>query len=430
MKKTACCMLLVLFVLVLTNITGCKNKQAATGQETEAPVTAVKVLKMDLPWNIEYPAQVAGSLEIMIRAQVGGILQSRLYNEGDFVEKGTQLFQIDDKEYVVALQKARGALAQAEAELKRTERDYARMKKLRKDHATSQKDYDNSLSAYEAAQANLMVAKADVSNAEINLGYTKVTAPISGIAREEAQSVGSLISPAGDTGLLTTMVQIDPLYVNFSMPSTQFEKLTSGFVAGEIALGDGKVTLKEINDSGGREKISRDNAPLYVEAILPNGKTYSEKGKLIFFDSTENTQTASLAVKAQFPNPQTKNGLLMPGQFVRVRLVGAVYRDAVLIPSSAVLSTPSGIMVYVINEENTIKAVPIKAELQDDVYMVSEGLSGGERIVNTGLIKIRPDQKVKPDMQDFKIENIFSSPKETADTGAPQQDCKPASAQK
>ncbi len=363
-------------------------------------VSAVTVIQQDLPWEIEYPAQVAGSLEIQIRAQVGGILEARLYNEGEYVTEGTQLFQIDDKEYKVALEKAKGALAQAVAEEKRTQRTYKRMKSLRADNAVSQQDYDNALSAYESAQANVQVAKAGVSDAEINLGYTKVTAPISGIAGKEAQSVGSLISASGDSGLLTTMVQINPLYINFSMPSRQFEKLASGYLSGQITLGgeDQQIYL----NSEEYRNINAQDAPVYVEAILANGKTYPERGKIIFFDSTENSQTSSLAVKASFANPKNSRAL-MPGQFVRVRLVGAVYKNAVLVPASALLNTSNGLVAYVIDANNTVAARPVQAELQDNIYIVTDGLKAGERIIGEGLVKVRPGQQVQPQPKAFEV---------------------------
>ena len=232
MKRTVVAgLLLVSFIFG-----GCKDKKPA--EAPAVPVNAVAVVQQDYPWLMEYPAQVAGSLDVQIRAQVGGILQARLYDEGEFVTAGTQLFQIDDKEYKVALEKAQGSLAQAKAEVKRTQRTYQRMKTLRAQNAVSQQDYDNALSAYETAKANVQVAEAGVNNAQINLDYTKVTAPINGIAGKEAQTVGSLISAAGESGLLTTMVQIDPLYVNFSMPGRQFEKLSQGYRQGDIVLGD------------------------------------------------------------------------------------------------------------------------------------------------------------------------------------------------
>ena len=155
---------------VLCTFSACQKQQSSTPAATV--VSAVKVIQQDLPWNIEYPAQVSGSLEIQIRAQVSGILERRLYNEGEYVTEGTQLFQIDDAEYKVALEKAKGSLAQAQAEERRTYRTFNRMKTLRASNAVSQQDYDNALSAYETAQANVKVAQAAVEGAQINLGYT------------------------------------------------------------------------------------------------------------------------------------------------------------------------------------------------------------------------------------------------------------------
>ena len=391
----------VLSALVAATVFVCGCKKAESAGSLPVPtVNAITVIQQDLPWNIEYPAQVAGSLEIQIRAQVGGILQARLYNEREYVKEGTQLFQIDDKSYKVALEKAQGTLAQAQAEERRTQRTYARMKRLRADNAVSQQDYDNALSAYETAQANVKVAKSGVSDAEINLGYTKVTAPISGIAGKEAQSVGSLISPTGESGFLTTMVQINPLYVNFSMPSRQFEKLAAGFVSGQISIGTAEQQDKLAADQ--YRKTAAADAPIYVEVLLNNGKIYPEKGKIIFFDSSENTQTSSLAMKAEFANPNNSRAL-MPGQFVRVRLVGAVYKNAILIPSSALLNTAQGLVAYAVDANDTIAARPVQAQLQDDMYIVTDGLKAGDRILREGLIKVRPGQQVQVKMQDFKV---------------------------
>ena len=387
--------LLCCFSLLLA---ACHKQEEAAPAPTK--VSAVKVIQEDLPWNIEYPAQVAGSLEIQIRAQVGGILESRLYNEGEFVKEGTQLFQIDDSEYKVALEKAQGSLAQAQAEERRTQRTYQRIKTLRQSNAVSQQDYDNALSAYETAKANVKVAQAAVEGAQINLGYTKVTAPISGIVGQAVPSVGSLISPLGESGYLTNMVQIDPLYVKFSMPGSQFAKLSDGFLSGQIAVGNMQPGHKEAAQEY-RDKDVNDVA-VYVEAVLSNGTVYPQRGKIIFFDSSENAQTSSIAMKAEFANP-TDSRLLMPGQFVRVHLVGATYKNAILIPSSAVLHSTNGLSVYVVNDSQTVEARPIEADLQDDVYIVTKGLKAGEIIISEGLSRVRPDQKVEASVQPFEV---------------------------
>ncbi len=391
----------VVWVLLATGIlfVACKDKQAAA--PATVTVSAVKVLQQDLPWNIEYPAQVAGSLEIQIRAQVGGILQSRLYNEGEFVTEGTQLFQIDDSEYKVALEKAQGSLAQAQAEERRTYRTFKRMKTLRASNAVSQQDYDNALSAYETAQANVKVAQAAVEGAQINLGYTKVTAPISGIVGQAVPSVGSLISPAGESGYLTNMVQINPLYVKFSMPGSQFNQLSQGFLSGQIAFGNMEIGKQKENIQAYKDKDVNDVA-VYVEAILPNGEVYPQRGKIIFFDSSENAQTSSIAMKAEFANPKNSR-LLMPGQFVRIHLIGATFKNAVLIPSSAVLHTAKELLVYVVDANNAVEARPIEADLQDDMYVVTKGLKEGDIVISEGLSRVRPGQKVTVQLQDFTI---------------------------
>ena len=396
-------------VLAGVFIPGCQSKKAAAPQDVT--VNAVEVVQQDYPWLMEYPAQVAGSLDVQIRAQVGGILEARLYNEGEFVQAGTQLFQIDDTEYKVALEKAQGALAQAQADLKRTQRSYQRMKTLRAENAVSQQDYDNALSAYETAKADVQVAQAGLQDAQINLGYTKVTAPISGIAGKETQTVGSLLSVQGDSGLLTTMVQIDPLYINFSMPGSQFEKLAQGYRDGTITMGDGGNP--DMLKSAQYRQASNQQVPIYVEVLLAEGKVYPQRGKLIFFDSSENTQTSSIAIKAQLPNP-ARSRELIPGQFVRVRLVGAEFKDAVLVPSSAVLASAGGLTAYVIGPDNTVEARPIHASLQNDLYIVSSGLKKGERVVDGGLAKIRPGEKVSPTVQPFQI----TLPQEAVQTAA------------
>lgn len=413
MRKTG-----VFFVCFALALAACKKHEASA---PAAPtVSAVKVLQQDLPWNIEYPAQVAGSLDVQIRAQVGGILQSRLYNEGEYVTEGTQLFQIDDAEYKVALEKAQGALAQAQAEAKRTQRTFARMKSLRASNAVSQQDYDNALSAYETAQANVKVAQAAVEGAQINLGYTKVVAPISGIVGQAIPSVGSLISPTNESGYLTNMVQINPLYVNFSMPGSQFTQLAQGFSSGQIAFGgvqagDPEPTPEE-EQAQAEEYRNKDvnELTVYVEAVLPNGELYPQRGKIIFFDSSENAQTSSIAMKAEFANP-THSRTLMPGQFVRLHLVGATYKDAILIPSSAVLHTAKELLVYVVDANGAVEARPIEAELQSDMYIVSKGLKAGEVVISKGLSRIRPGQIVNVQLQDFSVAVATESAEPVAD---------------
>lgn len=390
MGKNNCLLLAIVLMLNVLFLGGCgKGTQTPVSQMPPALVSAVKSVKLDIPWDAEYPAQVSGSLEVEIRAQVGGILKERLYNEGQYVKKGDILFTIDPEQYRVALDRAEASLAQVNTEVQKAQRDYYRMKELIKDNAVSQKDYDDSLSAFERAKADYKAADAVVQDAKISLGYSKVRAPISGIARKENHSVGSLISVGGDNSLLTTMVQINPLYVNFALPSSQI-----------AALKDQVVTKK-------RMEVSKDKR---VDVLLQDGTLYKEPGRIIFFDSAEDPNTASIAVKAEVKNPDYSRDLT-PGQFVRVRIVGVTFKGAVIVPQSALVTTPNGYMVYTVNtsSNNVVEAKPVQAGMKDSVAVISSGLEGGETVVSAGTLKIRPGMTVSPDMKTFTLPETYQA---------------------
>lgn len=359
---------LSVFLLCLS---GCDDKQP---QKMPIQLVGVsKVVKKNVPFNLQVPAKISGSLEVQIRAQVGGILKSRIYREGEYVQQGDKLFEIDPAPYEAALTRAQGTLAQAQSELRRTKRDYERMQKLYKDGAVSQKEHDDSLSAFERASANVKVAEGSLHEAEINLGYTVVKAPISGVVRKEAQSVGNLVSPTGEAGLLTTMVQICPLHANFSVSGSIWNSLVKGCTEGAVG-------------------ISRPE-DFKVEVIMSDGTIYPHAGKIIFVDSSEDALTSSVSVKAEIPSDE-KQKMLLPGQFVRVNIVGVEYTNAMVIPASALLATPSGSVVYVVKPDKTIEVRPVKAELVGNEVIVYSGLQDGEVVVSEGIVKARPGQPV------------------------------------
>ena len=373
------------FLFVILLFAGCSTKQEQEQPKQIPLVNATKAITLDIPWNMEYPAQVAGSLEVEVRAQVGGILKERLYNEGEFVEKDTVLFTIDPQEYQIALEKAQASLEQENTQVQKTQRDFYRMKELIKDNAVSQKDYDDSLSAYEKAQADYKSAKAVVDDAKRNLGYAKVKAPIAGIARKENHSVGSLISLTGDNSLLTTMVQIDPLHVNFSIPSKQMGHLKENLETDKMAI---------------NEKVVVD--------ILVGDKVYPQPGKIIFFDSAEDPQTSAFAVKVEVENPESKRDL-NPGQFVKVRIKGVTFKNAVLIPQSSLVETPNGSAVYVVNtsSNNVVEAVPVSAEIRGSIAVVYSGLKGDEIVISGGSLKVKPGIPVKFELKDIDLPEEF-----------------------
>ncbi len=366
---------------LLLFLNGCEEKKPV---QMAAPVVGVsRVLRQNVPLNIEVPAKITGSLEIQVRAQVGGILKSRNYKEGEFVHQGAKLFEIDPAPYQAALTRAQGSFAQAESELRRTTRDYERMQKLHKAKAISQKEYDDTLSAYERAQANMKVAEGAMHEAEINLGYTEVKAPISGIVRKEAQSVGNLVSPNGDSSLLTSMVQVWPLHANFSISGATWTEIGKSFQKGEVSLAD-------LND-------------VKVQVIMADGTIYPHEGKLIFLDSSEDNQTSSISAKAEIPSNAAQK-MLLPGQFVRVRIIGHEYKNALVVPATALISSQAGFMVYVVKEDKTVEVRPVKAEVINNQAVISEGLKENETVIHEGIIKARPGLPVTPVFDETKSE--------------------------
>ena len=391
--------------LMVTAFVGCSKKQEQSSAEQAAAhiplVNATKAISLDIPWDQEYPAQVAGSLEVEVRAQVGGILKERLYNEGEFVEKDKVLFTIDPQEYQIALERAQASLEQVNTQVQKAQRDFYRMKELIKDNAVSQKDYDDSLSAYERTQADYKAAKAVVDDAKRNLGYAKVKAPIAGIARKENHSVGSLISLMGDDSLLTTMVQINPLHINFSIPGKQLAKLKDGVDQDRLSLNDNVV----------------------VDILIGN-KVYPYSGKIIFFDSAEDLQTSAYSVKVEVENPEDRRGDLNPGQFVKVRVKGIIFNNAVLVPQNALIESPNGPIVYVINtsSNNVVEAVPVSAELRGPIAVVYDGLKGDETVISGGSLKVMPGIPVKFELKNLDLPEEFKQAYIDKYGQEPQQD--------
>ncbi len=365
-----------LLVILALGLSGCASD--SSGQEAgHAPpppeVVAVSVRRADIPIPMSYMGQTAGSREVEVRARVGGILLRRTYEEGTRVRQGDLMFEIDPAPYQAALAQAKGALGQAEARLTQTQRDAARMQKLYKDDVVAKKDADDAQTAQDSASAAVSEARGKVREAELNLEWTKVTAPISGMTSKETRSEGSLITTSSEGSLLTTMSRVDPLYVNFSMPGPEmarFRKLRA----------DGRIVFGQEGD-------------FVVRLTLPDGTDYPLPGRINFTDTQVDATTGVVKVRAAFPNPQ---GELLPGQFVRVRLEGASLKDALAVPQAAVLSTQQGPMVWVLDASNTAQPRPLSlGEQIGNAFLVENGLEGNERIVTEGIIKVRPGMTVR-----------------------------------
>ncbi|HKW38261.1 MAG TPA: efflux RND transporter periplasmic adaptor subunit [Burkholderiales bacterium] len=333
-------------------------------------VAVVTVEPQPVAATFEYVGQTAGSREVEVRARVSGILLKRNYHEGGTVKEGQSMFIVDPAPFEVAAARADAALASAEAKLAQARRNSARLKPLYEVRAASQKDYDEAVSIEQVAEAEAKTARANVADAQLNLRYTRVEAPVTGIAGRAQRSEGNFVS--GADALLTTVSQIDPIYVLFGVSDEERLKLARQVEAGQLSLPKGgqfDVTLK-----------------------LADGTVYSKSGKVNFSDVRVSGQTGTSEARAELPNP---TGLLHPGQFVRVTLKGAQRPAAVLVPQRAVLDGPKGKFVYVVNEKSQAEPRPVSlGDWQGDAWIVTEGLAAGDRVIVDGVMKIGPGAPV------------------------------------
>src|SRR5687767_12150004 len=265
-------------------------------------VTVMTAAPQSIPVTFEYVGQTAGSREVEVRARVTGILLSRNFTEGSRVKKGQSLFTIDPKPFEAALARAEADVAAAEARYEQARRNAARLKPLYAEKAVSQKENDDAVSAEAIGNADVKAAKARLTEARLNLEYTRVEAPVGGVASRALPSEGTLVS--GPNVLLTTVVQVNPMWVNFGIPDNAQARLLKEAEAGRISL-----------------PKSFD-----VEVRLADGSTYARKGKLNFSDVSISPATGTSEARAELPNPE---GELRPGQFVRVILRGATRPNAV-----------------------------------------------------------------------------------------------------
>lgn len=363
-----------LFALVLAlaaMLAGCKDESAAPKAMPAPLVVVQQVQPRDLPLTYEYVGQTAGSREVEVRARVGGILMRRAYTEGRPVKKGDLMFEIDPEPFKADLEQALGQQAQAEARLQSAQSNRDRVLPLYRENAVSQKDRDDAVAEFDSARAALEEARARVKTARINLGYTRVEAPISGMTSKETRSEGSLVTTTAEGSLLTTISKVDPVYVNFSAPSVDLFRLRR-------MREEGRITLPK----KGYDVIVR----------LIDGSIYKRTGTVNFIDPQVDPLTGTIRVRAEFPNPEAE---VLPGQFVRVVMSGAIYNNALAIPQRAVLQTQQGPMVWVIGEGDIAQPRPVEISLPiDNQYIVEKGLTPGERIVVEGLLKVRPGQPV------------------------------------
>ncbi|HSG22859.1 MAG TPA: efflux RND transporter periplasmic adaptor subunit [Azonexus sp.] len=335
-------------------LAGCSdNKAPAAPAMGPMPVTVLEVQPQRVSSSIEVMAQTEGARETEVRARVGGILVKRLYQEGETVKAGQPLFQIDRSTYEITL-------ADAKAKAEQASREMNRLKGLIEAKAISQKDFDDAVS-------NNSIAQAALHQAQLNLSWTTVTAPVGGTTGRAAKSEGNLISVGADS-LLTSIYQSNPIWVRFSLGDSDLSKLAGG-----------RVTSKNITG---------------VEMILANGTVYPKTGKLNFLASNIDTTLGTQQLRAEFDNNDNQ---LLPGQFVRIRLLTGEREGVFLVPQAAIVQTEQGPMVMLSADENKVVPRPIQvAEWRGKDWVVTGGLKAGDKVIIDNLMKLRPGAPVAP----------------------------------
>lgn len=355
--------------VIAAGLGGCKAPEAPKAGTPEVVVETV--VRRNVEIEATYPAQTMGSREVEVRPRLTGILLKRNYREGHTVTEGQQLYQIDPAEFKTALDQAESQYAQQKAVLDKAKRDLARVEPLLKEKAVAQKDVDDARSAMEQAQAAVLSAQANVTKARLNLDYTRVASPVSGIASLSLMSEGSLVN--GPNSLLTKVVQIDPMYVMFSLPERERLYFERKRAAGMLDL--------------------PQRAPLEVQIALADGTAYPVSGRLNFSDTLISTSTGTLQLRAELPNAKAQ---LLPGQFVKVSIKGIVAKDAIVIPQKAVGTSAHGQFVYVVDKDGVAHSRPVEtAGTQGDRFFISKGLDADDKVVVEGLAKVRADKPVK-----------------------------------
>src|SRR5438876_6138647 len=357
--------------VALLCLSGCKDKPRTTAAAPPT-VEVATVTQSDVPIYHDWIGVLDGLVNAHIRAQVSGYLLFQNYKEGDPIKKGDLLFEIDPRPFQAALDQTKGQLAQAEAKLGKTELDVKRYAPLVKDKAISQEEYDDAVQANLEAEAAVVSARAQVETADLNLGFTRITSPIEGIASIANGQIGDLVGPT--TGELTTVSTVDPIKAYYHVTEQAYINFTKLFAT----------------ESDRYARLGQ----LEIELILADGAVYPLKGKIYAADRQISPTTGALRIAALFPNP---NYALRPGEFGRVRVKFDLASGALLVPQKAVAELQGSYQVAVVEAGNKIRIQPVRVgERSGTLWIIQEGLHPGQSIVVEGIQKVKEGATVTP----------------------------------
>jgi membrane fusion protein, multidrug efflux system len=365
---------LLILPVLLTACGPSSDKQKGPPPKLAVEVGVVEIAPGSQPIVTELPGRTNARMMAEIRPQVSGIIQERTFVEGANVKAGDVLYRIDPAIYQAEVASAQAALEKAEANLKSIQVKAERYAELLKINAVSKQDHDDAQASLKQAQADIALAKAALDTARINLGYTRITAPISGRVETSVVTPGALVT-ANQTTALTTVQQLDPIYVDVTQPSSELLRMKRDLASGRL------------------KRIGRDEARIKV--LLEDGTLYPHPGRLSFSGVTVNPTSGAITLRAILPNPE---GLLMPGMYVRAQLEEAVDESAILVPQQSVTRTAKGdAVVLVVNAQGKVeqRSVSVGRAVASQ-WMVDAGLNAGDKVIVEGFQKIKPGDEVKP----------------------------------
>lgn len=375
---------------------------AACGEEKSAPakapanVTVMQVVTQETPAYSEFTAQTESSQLVQIRTRVSGFLDKRTYKEGGLVKQGQTLFQIDRKPFEAQLAAARGEFSAQQARHAVAQATLARVKPLAEQNALSKKDLDDAIGNERTAAAAVEVARANVMTAELNLGYTTIKSPIDGLASFAKMQDGSYLNANGEDSQLTTVAALNPMRIVFSVSENQFLQYQDKVAKGIIK--------------------APENENYEVEVQLADGVTLPEKGKLTFSDTSYAQGTGTMMLRAEISNADRR---LLPGQFVRARLLGSIYPKGILLPQRAVLQNGDKYFVWLVDKESKAQMRPIEVgNWIQDQWLILSGLDGGETLITDGFMRLAPGLPVKASGETQNAAPPASAPASTAPPAA------------
>jgi membrane fusion protein (multidrug efflux system) len=385
MKKHYDCYFRITFLFSIISssilIGGC-NKNTSNNALPPAganfPIPEVSVVNAkveEVTISTELPGRLEATRVAQVRARASGIVLARVYKEGSDVKAGQMLFKIDSAPLQATFNSSRATLEKAQANLAQVNVKLQRYKPLVESNAISKQEYDDIVTAQKQALADVGVAKANQENAKLNLGYAFVTAPISGRIGRALVTEGALVGQ-GEATPMALIQQINPIYVTFTQSSSQIAALRKSIQGGEL------------------KALSKDKEQSKVTLITEDGTQYSNFGKLLFSEMSVDESTGSVTLRAEFPN---KDKILLPGMYVRVKINQGVREQAITLPQQAVMRTLDGAFVMMVGQDGKIISKAVKTSgVQNNKWIITDGIKVGDKVIVEGLNKFKPDMQVKP----------------------------------